>query len=173
MFFCVVAKKYFHTSRYEGTSIIRMSLVLVFRYLVPVTTGVIQVPLVSGIGAFQSLMQSLSWEFEALRSSCSFFPCKCQGPAEPTGAVGAGLHFAGLQGLRLGCRPGFLWVFSWNVAGPCWFLCLMLYLLQEGSLFFKLYIYKNRSCTVYIKNLKMIETCMYVLSSIPLYLFVR
>ena len=80
------------------------------------------------------------------------FPCKCQGPAEPAGAVGAGLHFAGLQGLRLGCRPGFLWVFSWNVAGPCWFLCLKLYLLQEGSLFFKLYIYKNRSYTVYIKK---------------------
>ena len=77
------------------------------------------------------------------------------------------------------CQAGSLWVFSWYVAGPCWFSCLMLYLLWEGSFFFfKLYIYKKKKKKKQIiyciyKNLKMVETCMNVLSSTPLYLFLR
>lgn len=67
--------------------------------------------------------------------------------------VGAGLQAAwpvGAQdqvGQGLGCRPCFLWVFSWNVAGPCWLFNAVPY----KRIFFKLYIYKNRSYTVYIK----------------------
>lgn len=65
-------------------------------------------------------------------------PSRCRAERGP----GAGLLALLTLGLQLEC--------GW----PMLVLCFVLYLLQEGSLFFKLYIYKNRSYTVYIKILR-------------------
>lgn len=76
-------------------------------------------------------------------------------PKEPAGA-GGGCWFTGCLARR-GPGPGGAGAglsallslgLSWNVAGPCWFLFNAV---PYKRIFFKLYIYKNRSYTVYIK----------------------
>lgn len=80
-----------------------------------------------------------------------------RGLLSPQVQRGAGLHLLGPLGCRgeRGLGAGLSALLSLGLQLECgWpmlILCLMLYLLLEGSLFFKLYIYKNRSYTVYIK----------------------